>query len=305
MMTQTATMTSRANEITFGIELECYIPTAKVDFTINGYHSSSPTSLRIPGTEGWSASSDGSIQAGPSCRAVEIVSPVLKGRAGMNQVIKILEWLKSKNAGCNKTCGFHVHVGCGQNAEQARRYGVQVLGMVAQHEGAFWAASGVKGRTRENNRFCNGVKSNATAKENYKSFRPRESGCPAGSRYQIVNLSNIWSGRFNAVEFRAFAATFRVNVVLGIIRMCVGVVDYAMSCRNPIKWDSNAPKRSTGLDLMVVLMAKLGWGKKREQDANWGWVDCDFGPEKIELKKTMINQAKVYELTIPLAVAAS
>jgi hypothetical protein len=54
----------------------------------------------------WKIVTDGSIQGE---RAFELVSPVLKGEAGIAQVKKVCDVLESIGAKVNKSCGMHVH----------------------------------------------------------------------------------------------------------------------------------------------------------------------------------------------------
>ena len=127
--------------ITFGIEIECYAPGVQV----GGYHAG----RSIPGfPAGWNAQADGSLGSG----GTEIVSPVLKGRDGINQVQAVCEKLNSLNAKVDGRCGFHVHIGFDHtNAEALKR----LIYLVANFEKALFAATGTK--RREASCYCKGI----------------------------------------------------------------------------------------------------------------------------------------------------
>ncbi|MFB3882542.1 MAG: hypothetical protein ACE149_14845, partial [Armatimonadota bacterium] len=90
-MKQTQVASSKAERFTFGVEIECTIPKAKVEglgITIGSYHHGCP--LPAPFPQGWTAERDGSIHTDRrGFVPVEIVSPILKGRAGIEQVKQV------------------------------------------------------------------------------------------------------------------------------------------------------------------------------------------------------------------------
>lgn len=55
----------------------------------------------------WKIVTDGSVTG----NALELVSPILKGRDGLNQLEKLLKALNEVGAKVDKTCGIHVHHG--------------------------------------------------------------------------------------------------------------------------------------------------------------------------------------------------
>jgi|688.fasta_scaffold345014_2 hypothetical protein len=255
--------TSTANTLTFGIEIECYIPNEVAQsIQIGGYHRGVQVES-LP--RGWNAQRDASIQAPAGKTAIEIVSPVLVGASGLEQVVEVLTWLKSIGAGCNSSCGIHVHVGANKLTAW------KVLAITAQHEKALFAACGKNGLKRLNNRFCKSIAEDNRIKADYNSSRskPSERALACSDRYQTLNLTNIWGLVREAVEFRSFASTFKVAEVLGYIRLCLGIVDYAVGSKMPFKFESKSvPTTATGEAQMKSLLGKLSWGK-----GNWGWVE--------------------------------
>ncbi len=68
--------------------------------------------MDIPFPQGWTAERDGSLHTSRrGYVAVEIVSPILKGRAGIEQIKQMAEVLRQVGAAVNPTCGMHIHVG--------------------------------------------------------------------------------------------------------------------------------------------------------------------------------------------------
>ena len=83
-------------------------------------------------------------------QGVEIVSPVLRGGDGLEQVRKVADLLNRMDAHVNATCGLHVHVGvtsaAGNDFDDVADWVRRLLNTTAQHEMAFcawprWSAS--------------------------------------------------------------------------------------------------------------------------------------------------------------------
>jgi hypothetical protein len=93
------------SSFTFGVELEIFMPSSvcreDVQSAIN------------QGLADWQIKRDRSIVCDPSmpwCYRAELVSPVLSGAAGVEQIYRLLRAVKPLNPGVNKSCGLHVHV---------------------------------------------------------------------------------------------------------------------------------------------------------------------------------------------------
>ena len=82
----------------FGVELELIFPRSVGRSEING-------ALAAAGLVGWAARSDGSLSVG----GWEVVSPVLAGEDGIEQVRKATRALRGIGATVNRSCGMHVH----------------------------------------------------------------------------------------------------------------------------------------------------------------------------------------------------
>jgi hypothetical protein len=101
---------------TFGVELEV----AGID------EYEAEDALTKIGITKWSFKEDGSISCNKG-KGVEVVSPILCGKAGLKQVEKVCKALTDAGAVVNSSCGLHVHVGA------ADLSGAQVLAIVKRY----------------------------------------------------------------------------------------------------------------------------------------------------------------------------
>lgn len=98
---------------TFGVEIECIgisqtaahaaITAAGFACEIEGYNHNTRTH--------WKIVTDGSVRDNRGNPGIEVVSPVLRGVDGLNQLRTVAAALSAAGATANKTCGLHVHVG--------------------------------------------------------------------------------------------------------------------------------------------------------------------------------------------------
>jgi hypothetical protein len=288
-------MTTSAANLTFGLEIECYIPEANLNFRIGSYHNG----IQVPTLpQGWKAERDSSIRPPVGKVAVEFVSPILMGADGVRQVEFVLQWLRDMGAGCNESCGIHVHVGSDEKTAQ------KLVALVAQHEKALFAACGKKGKVRSNNNiYCRSMIANDRIRNTYETNRNATNRIASDSRYQTLNLTNLMQGTRPAVEFRAFASTFRTEVVLGYIRLCLGLVDWANSSKSAVKFESKvADHASSGKQQMQRLLRRLRWGKATSKDVkrinrgcDFGWLDSNASNDPKAACKALLNLAKEFD----------
>ena len=110
---------------TFGAEFEAIFPPScfsKIEIArrvaqvsglqVEAGSRTAPTSISATA---WKVVDDGSVHGAGI--AAELVSPILRGDEGLEQVRKICEAMQTIGATVNQSCGFHVHVGVGRGAE--------------------------------------------------------------------------------------------------------------------------------------------------------------------------------------------
>jgi hypothetical protein len=277
-----------ASEMAFGVEFEVTMPRANCP-TVGAYHHG----LQIAGLPtGWNAQGDASIHATVAGHVgVEIVSPILKGADGLQQVKAVCEWLKSKGAKVNASTGFHVHVGCD-------RTNTTLLGrlvhLVANFEKALFASTGTK--TRENGRYCAPIQTNGDFQARFRSSEGRHV-----NRYHSLNVTNLDYGTKPTVEFRVFAGTSNAIKAIGYIRLCLGLVEKAAAMKRTTKWvakptveTSPVHRSGEGQTSLCRLFYALGWTKGRES-REFGNFDAEGTPSLKVCKKELTKMARKYD----------
>lgn len=191
----------KANEITFGIEIECYIPFSQRSlFTIGGHHNGAQID-QWPA--GWNAQPDGSLSAPAGYFPVEVVSPVLQGEDGLVQVASALMTLNELGAISNDRCGIHIHIGVANLPHGDIQ---RIVTAFKRYEKAFFALNGDKMQVRMGNTFC-------------KPSEQWDSG-----RYNSLNRSNVGRANKNTLECRCFAANLNVEFAIAGIYMITALV---------------------------------------------------------------------------------
>lgn len=271
-----------ANDLTYGVELEVFVPYA-VTINVGGYHRGTQVA-ELP--TGWTAQSDTSIQAGPGCYGVEIVSPVLKGAEGLKQIQAVCRWLQSVGAKVNRSTGCHIHVGfAGDDTDLA-----VLTGLVAYHETAMFAVTGTKARAE--NRFCKPIRTSTQHQQ-----VAAKSGRGTHDRYHTLNLTNLETGRLPAVEFRMFAGTTNELKVIGYVRMCLALVEKSYEMRRLPKWipATNAKKaHRPGATAVTRFFACFGWTKGKTPNV-YGNVTDEGVPSIAECKATLLKMANKFD----------
>lgn len=274
-----------ANEITFGVEIECYLPYdvfAQVGLIVGGYHHG----VQVPGLPaGWNAQGDGSIRAPRGKRGVEIVSPILKGADGLAQIRQVCRTLAAWRAKVNRSCGLHVHVGVGRETPATELD--KLVACVANHEKALYAASGTK--ARERGQFCRPLANGG----------PRAAAAVAASRYQSLNVQNLLYGTKPTVEFRAFSGSLNAEKIIGWVRLAVGMVQRGLELTRSPKWvakptspTSPIKRGGDGETAITRLLYWLGWTKGRVPTV-YGGVGDDASVKRS--KKELVKLARKYD----------
>lgn len=276
-----------ATNLTFGIEIECFIPSVKIaelNIRIGGYHAGVQVA-QLPA--GWNAQRDGSLSTSTvGMTGVEIVSPVLSGIDGINQVRTVVAWLQSIGAQVNPTCGFHVHVG-GRHLDGK---GVaKLVCLVAQFEEGLYASTGTK--SRRHNHYCQPVKNNAA----YRSFVDadgRNVNRFNGSRYHVLNLSNLAAGK-PTVEFRVFQGSLNVDKIEGYVYLCLGLVERAENHSTSKDFNlgpqSSMVRGGEGETTLNRLFSRLGW---KASGRKHGIIDAT---RLAEIKAKLFEMANKYD----------
>jgi hypothetical protein len=193
----------KASELTFGIEIECYLPqTLAHQFPVGSYHRG----LQIPGfPSGWNAQADSSVttHAPSGYFGIEIVSPVLSGEAGLCQVADVLVTLNELQAKSTEACGIHVHIGAADFTEDELQ---RIIRAFQRYEMAFFALNGNQMNARLTSHYC------------------APSTRWDGTRYQSLNTTNLGTRNKNTIEFRLFCANLQPEFAVAGIYMVTALV---------------------------------------------------------------------------------
>ncbi len=266
----TRRVTVDTDAITFGIEIECALPREYINthnIRIGSYNHGAQ--LPAPFPTGWVAKSDGSVDAyRRGYKPLEIVSPILKGRAGLEAVLLVFGILNEAGVEVNDSCGFHVHVGVKSLlGSQAANEGIVVrwvrrmLHLVSIHELGLMAITGRA--SRMGNHYCQSV----TAKWNGKLHTTspvaviQQEVEPHYERYYTLNLCNIFGSSKRTVEFRVFGATTEGLQALGYIITAMGIAHRAAEVGTVPEFqadpDTKTPQEAT--EALWKMLVRYGW----------------------------------------------
>ena len=290
LTTKGFTMTN-AKDYTFGIELECVVSSttaSRNNLRIGSYHSG----VQVPFLpRGWKAERDASIRTPDGHLACEIVSPVLKGEAGILEVIAVLKKLNELGFKVNESCGCHIHLGYDAN------WGVDVLSrlisITSYLEKGLFAITGTK--KRERGTYCKGIRKHGDAPKAKEKMDP--------DRYCALNITNLANrhSRQRTVEFRVFSGSLNEVKIVGWIQTCLGIMERAVNSKRTPKWEPNAPsggwkKDGPGHSETERLFGFLAWSKgvaKIHGGKQYGWITDAIPQETI--KAEFRRLAKKYD----------
>lgn len=190
---------------TFGVEIECIgitaamaceaIRAAGLVCEIEGYNHNTRNH--------WKIVTDGSVRDNRGNPGIEVVSPILRGTAGMTALKTVADALNAAGATANKTCGLHVHVGASDlNIDEIK----MIVKRYAEHESVIDSFMPVS-RRADNNTYLKGM--------GYwmNTYASQLAGCTntaavlgrSWDRYFKVNLAAYV--RQNTIEFRQHSGT--------------------------------------------------------------------------------------------------
>lgn len=193
----------------FGIEIEAFdIPSDQVADLLNA----SGLTARCRGynhdtTFYWKVVSDSSIRGNNS---FELVSPVLRGTAGLGQVEQAMTVLENAQAKVNKTCGLHVHFDASGWSETNYR-------VVTRNYAALEPLLDLmmpNSRRSSNNNYLRSL-----IGVSYSSIWD--------SRYYKLNLQS--TRRHGTLEFRQHSGTIEHRKAIPWIRLCARILDLSQA----------------------------------------------------------------------------
>lgn len=212
--------------------------------------------------------SEGSIVEAWDEYQCEVVSPVLFYK-DIPVLCDLLAELKNKGAGVNNTTGIHIHIG----GERFTAVNLRVLcNLVYAKQFLLLQSVG----TEENRKQQYSQYLNAEFIQHLNKVKPKTMedladlwyGGPHEwfndrtnhyhkSRYQLLNLHNLLSGRLQTIEFRMFNGTLDGQVIKSYIQLCLLITAQAL---NQQKATARITVPSTGNEKYTVRVWLLKMG---------------------------------------------
>ena len=213
----------------FGIEIEAHgidrnrvaqaLRSAGINCNAEGYNHDTSAA--------WKVVTDASLNG---TETFELVSPILEGQNGLDQVKTVSEVLTRLGAQINKSCGLHVHFDAsGMNLDNWKR----LITNYATLEGTIDSMM-PQSRRGQTNSYC-------------KSMKINDLQTKINNARTLDNLRNIFSSRFHkintqafsrhrTIEFRQHSGTFEAEKMINWILFLHNLVDFSKD--NTIENDS-------------------------------------------------------------------
>jgi len=228
-----AANTSIISDRAFGIELEID-GNGNTAHMVAGLLNAVGVNCRFAGythdtTAHWKVVTDASVRGS---NPMELVSPILRGEAGLRQVALVCETLAANNVKVNTSCGFHVHVDARNLTADAVR---RVCKSFVKHEADF---DSLVPPSRRSSQWC---KSNLSALGgDIKTAFAKMDQCTTvaqlqrfvclNDRYWKLNLMSML--RHGTIEFRQHAGTIEAAKVTAWVALVVGMVENCAAAKS-------------------------------------------------------------------------
>lgn len=205
---------------TFGVEMEIIheseskirtaIRNVGVECEIEGYNHDTRTH--------WKIVSDASVDGG-----FEVVSPVLKGGGGLDELEKVCNALVSAGVRIRKCCGLHVHLGTDDFKTDIRVW----KNLYKNYAALERTIDSFMPPSRRHNQYCRSMRvCDWNAKiESAANLRMLENAVTGGSRYFKLNSQSYW--RHKTVEFRQHSGSVEFEKVRNWILFCARFVEFS------------------------------------------------------------------------------
>lgn len=204
---------------TFGLEIECVgIAKSKIARVLRAAgidcHSESYNHATRPH---WKVVEDGSVNDG-----YEVVSPILQGEDGYEQVRVVMAQLRANGAKVDRQCGIHVHFGLKGATRDDLANIVRFYVESASAIDSFHCASR---RSSARHTYCKG--NTLECVDALRNAQDLQAHCRYKDRYYAVNV-NAFS-KYETLEFRQHAGSTNALKVLSWIRFLDALISASAS----------------------------------------------------------------------------
>lgn len=143
----------------------------------------------------WKITTDASVSGRGG--AGELVSPILKGQEGLEQLRQVCAVLNEHGATVNRTCGLHVHL-------DARDLNVEQIKSVAKRYHKYQSSiNSIMPPSRVDGTYCNRLSDQQIARLERSESKYQASN--SWGKFHVVNISNI--DHRGSIEFRQHSGT--------------------------------------------------------------------------------------------------
>jgi len=220
---------------TYGVELEFIAPTGTPRAAVATALSNAGVASYDAGyshatSDKWKLVSDASVRAEGGGMAMELVSPILRGDAGMAALRLACEVLTRIGCKVNKTCGLHVHVGAREMSVIAMR---RLAILYSDFEGVLDSVMPTSRRANANMYLQSLRRLNKATIGTAPDVRAIAAQINNGSRYAKLNFTAHW--KHGTVEFRHHAGTISADKACNWVVACLRMVRAAeLDQSNPV-----------------------------------------------------------------------
>lgn len=240
----------------FGIEIEFVGATRDA---VNQLVNSKGVRCRVEGYNHttkthWKIVTDASVNGGG-----EMVSPILQGQSGLEQLSKVCEALQEAGARVNVQCGLHVHL-------DARDLTVKEIGTIYDRYAKYEEQIDLcLPRSRRNSRWCESTKRHAT---NVKQATSKTEQARVTGRYRKINLTNL--GTTGSLEFRQHSGTIEFRKIGHWLAFLMQFVAKSQEVANG-GLQTASIARNAWMGPLREQLKGLGWELKHKRfSSNWG-----------------------------------
>jgi hypothetical protein len=203
---------------------------------------------------GWKLVYDGSIVCSrefPNCSKFELISPILRGEAGLKECTRVTQSLQNVAVSVNKSMGFHVHISVqDMNASSLKKI-CQNLMKYEDANDTFMPPSRRTGGSNST-QYCKSNKaaiggrttSNLESNQVLAACATTNKLCqtmnPTG-RYYKINLQNLATGQQPTIIFRQHSGTSNVEKIRSWLRFCMSLVINSARFKEPSALKKSRP----------------------------------------------------------------
>ena len=257
---------------------------------------------------------------------LEFISPILSGVDGLEQIAKVLKFIREHGGYVNNSCGQHIHIGVDsvtkQNWLSNPLWLSRFFTLVAAHERALYAVNGKQDGRLDDRRRIDTIKRSPNAKKSAEALQMYGEAVELlrthGTSEEVIshltsdNERKVFSSRssvvsttslreYGTLEFRVFDATLDTDLTFGRIQLVLGLAEKALG-DSKVRWESLAhaksyPGKFRGERNLERLFSHLGWkgiaAKKKtlKRSVCLGWLRNDE-KDKLRVMECLRNAAR-------------